>query len=204
MNEVGLALNRHRPLNGERLMQVLELRQGHSRADLLKDVHGATVRLGHASEAHTLLPHAKRMALTAALKEGDPREAVLVPGVLVDNLVVVLHALTAAEGSRPRQDGNGGRHTTCGLAKRLDAPLRFSLELLLQVAGEGAASLRGKRDTVAGKLKLRCGEQALAWAGDISKFVVVVVTAEATELVLQQVGALKLYPLAIKEHSNLG
>jgi len=204
MDGVGLALNRHGPLNGERLRQVLELRQGHSRANLLKDVHGAAVRLGHASEAHTLLPHANRMALTAALKEGDPGEAVLVPGVLVNNLMVVLHALAAAEGPRPRQDGNGGRHATCGLAKELDAPLRFPLELLLQVAGEGAASLRGKGDTVAGELKLGCGEQALAWAGDISKLVVVVVATEAAELVLQQVGALQLDPLAIKEHSNLG
>merc|ERR1712117_654571 len=96
-----------------------------------------------------------------------------------------------------------GRHATCGLAKELDAPLRFPLELLLKVAGEGAASLRRKGDTVAGKLKLGCGEQALAWAGDISKLVVVVAT-EATELVLQQVGALQLYPLAIKEYSDLG
>merc|ERR1712117_400592 len=97
-----------------------------------------------------------------------------------------------------------GRHATCGLAKELDAPLRFPLELLLKVAGEGAASLRGKGDTVAGKLKLGCGEQALAWAGDISKLVVVVVATEAAELVLQQVGALQLDPLAIKEYSDLG
>ena len=72
------------------------------------------------------------------------------------------------------------------------------------MAGKGAASLGGKGDTVAGELKLGCGEQALAWAGDISELVVVVVTTEAAELVLQQVGALKLDPLAIKEHSNLG
>ena len=50
MDGVGLALNRHGPLNGERLGQVLELRQGHSRANLLQDVHGAAVRLGHAEE----------------------------------------------------------------------------------------------------------------------------------------------------------
>ena len=50
MDGVGLALNRHGPLNGERLGQVLELRQDHPRTDLLKDVHGAAVRLGHAEE----------------------------------------------------------------------------------------------------------------------------------------------------------
>ena len=47
---VGLALNRHGPLNGERLGQVLELRQDHPRTDLLEDVHGAAVGLGHAEE----------------------------------------------------------------------------------------------------------------------------------------------------------
>merc|ERR1719229_1641734 len=92
----------------------------------------------------------------------------------------------------------GRRHATCGLAIKPDTPLRFPLELLLQVAGKGAASLGGKGDTVAGKLKLGCGEQALAWAGDISELVVVVVTTEAAELVLQQVGAFKLDPLAMK------
>jgi len=201
---VGLALNRHGPLNGERLGQVLELRQDHPRTDLLKDVHGAAVRLGHASVAHVLLPHADRVTLPTALKEGDPGEAVLIPGVLVDNVMVVLHALTTAEGLGPGQDRKGRRHATCGLAIKPDTPLRFPLELLLQVAGKGAASVGGKGDTVAGKLKLGCGEQALAWARDISELVVVVVTTEAAELVLQQVGALKLDPLAIKEHSNLG
>ena len=156
------------------------------------------------SIAHTLFPHADRMALTTALKEGDPGEAVLVPGVLVDNIVVVLQALAAAEGLRPRQDGNGRRHATYGLAKELDTPLSFPLELLLQVVGKGTASLGGKGDTVAGELKLGLGEQALARAGDISNFVVVVVTTEAAELVLQQVGAFQLDPLAIKEHTDLG
>merc|ERR1712027_142636 len=136
------------------------------------------------------------MALTTALKEGDPGEAVLIPGVLVDNIVVVLHALAATEGLGPRQDTNGRRHATCELAKELDTPLRFPHELLPQVVGKG--------DTVASELKLGRGEQALARAGDISKLVVVVVTTEAAELVLQQVGALKLDLLAIKEHSNLG
>ena len=156
------------------------------------------------SVAHVLLPHADRVTLPTALKEGDPGEAVLVPDVLIDNIVVVLHALAAAEGLGPRQDANGRRHATCGLAKELDTPLRFPHELLLHVVGKGAASLGGKGDTVASELKLRRGEQALARAGDISKLVVVVVTTEAAELVLQQVGALKLDPLAIKEHSNLG
>ena len=50
------------------------------------------------SVAHVLLPHANRVTLTAALQEGDPGEAVLIPGVLVDNVMVVLHALTTAEG----------------------------------------------------------------------------------------------------------
>ena len=47
---VGLALNGHGLLNGERLGQVLELRQDLSAADLLSDVHGAAVRLGHAED----------------------------------------------------------------------------------------------------------------------------------------------------------
>merc|ERR1719412_3063550 len=94
---VGLALNRHGPLNGERLGQVLELRQDHPRMDLLKD--------------------------------GDPGEAVLIPGVLVDNVMVVLHALTTAEGLGPGQDRKGRRHATCGLAIKPDTPLRFPLEL---------------------------------------------------------------------------
>ena len=50
MDGVGLALNRHGPLSGERLGQVLELRQDLSAADLLSDVHGAAVRLGHAED----------------------------------------------------------------------------------------------------------------------------------------------------------
>ena len=50
MDGVGLALNRHSLLRGERLRQVLELRQDLSAADLLSDVHGAAVRLGHAED----------------------------------------------------------------------------------------------------------------------------------------------------------
>ena len=52
--------------------------------------------------------------------------------------------------------------------------------------------------------------QTWAWragtcaAGDISNFVVVVVTTEAAELVLQQVGAFQLDPLPIIEHTDLG
>jgi len=42
---VGLALNGHGLLNGERLRQALKLRQDLSAADLLSDVHGAAVRL---------------------------------------------------------------------------------------------------------------------------------------------------------------
>ena len=50
MDGVGLALNRHRLLMGERLWQVHELRHDLSSSDLLKDVHGAAVRLGHAKD----------------------------------------------------------------------------------------------------------------------------------------------------------
>ena len=156
------------------------------------------------SVAHVLLPHADRVTLPTALKEGDPGEAVLIPGVLVDNVMVVLHALTTAEGLGPGQDRKGRRHATCGLAIKPDTPLRFPLELLLQVAGKGAASVGGKGDTVAGKLKLGAGEQTLARAGDITKLVVVIVSTEAAELVLHQVGSLELDPLAIKEHTDLG
>ena len=141
------------------------------------------------------------MAGGATLKDGDPGEAELVPGVLVHNLVVVLHALTT-EGLR--HDGHVGGDSTGRLAGELDASLRLPLELLLQVAGEGAARLGGQGDTVAGQLKLGLGHQTLARAGDISNFVVVVVTAETTQLVLQQVGAFQLDPLAIKEHTDLG
>jgi len=204
MDGIGLALNRHGLLMGERLWQVHELRHNLSSSDLLKDVHGAAVRLGHASEAHTLLPHADSLTGITTLNEGDPGEAVLIPGVLVNDLMVVLHALTATEGFRLRESRDVGRHTTCGLAKDLDTSLSLPLELLLHLAWEGAARLGGQRDTVAGKLKLGAGEQALAWAGDITKLVVVVVSAETTELVLHQVGSLQLDPLAIKEHTDLG
>ena len=155
-------------------------------------------------EAHTLLPHADSLAGITTLNEGDPGEAVLIPGMLVDDLMVVLHALTATEGFRPKDGGDVRRHTSCGLAKDLDTSLIFPLELLLHLAGEGTARLGGQGDTVAGELKLGFGEQALARAGDISNFVVVVVTTEAAELVLQQVGAFQLDPLAIKEHTDLG
>ena len=64
------------------------------------------------SEAHTLLPHADSLAGITTLNEGDPGEAVLIPGVLVDDLMVVLHALTATEGLRPRESGDVRRHTT--------------------------------------------------------------------------------------------
>ena len=141
------------------------------------------------------------MAGGATLKDGDPGEAELVPGVLVHNLVVVLHALPT-EGLG--HDGLVGGHSTGRLAGELDASLRLPLELLPQVAGEGAARLGGQGDTVAGQLKLGLGHQTLARAGDISNFVVVVVTAETTQLVLQQVGAFQLDPLAIKEHTDLG
>ena len=123
--------------------------------------------------------------------------------MLVDDLMVVVHALTATEGFRLRESRDVGRHTTCGLAKDLDTSLIFPLELLLHLAGEGTARLGGQGDTVAGKLKLGAGEQALARAGDITKLVVVVVSTEAAELVLHQVGSLELDPLAIKEHSDL-
>ena len=156
------------------------------------------------SVAHVLLPHADRVTLPTALKEGDPGEAVLIPGVLVDNVMVVLHALTATEGFRPRDGGDVRRHTSCGLAKDLDTSLIFPLELLLHLGGEGTARLGGKGDTVAGKLKLGAGEQTLARAGDITKLVVVIVSTEAAELVLHQVGSLELDPLAIKEHTDLG
>jgi len=204
LDGVGLAINRHGLLMGERLGQVHELRHDLSSSDLLKDVHGAAVRLGHASEAHTLLPHANWLAGITTFNKGDPGEAVLIPGVLVDDLMVVHHALTATEGFRPRDCGDVRRHTTCGLAKDLDTSLIFPLELLLYLVGEGTARLGGQGDTVAGKLKLGAGEQALAWAGDITELVVVVVSTKATELVLHQVGSLELYPLAIKEHTDLG
>ena len=97
-----------------------------------------------------------------------------------------------------------GGHSTGRLAGELDASLGLPLELLPQVAGEGAARLGGQGDTVAGQLKLGLGHQALARAGDISNFVVVVVTTETTKLVLQQVRAFQLDPLAIKEHTDLG
>jgi len=201
MDGVGLALNRQGLLDRERLGQVLELRQGLSPADLLGDVHGAAVRLRHAGEANTLLPHADRVAGRSTLKDGDPGEAELIPGVLVHDLMVVLPALTAVGLG---EDGDVRRDTTGGLARELDASLRFPLELLLQVGGEGAARLGGQGDTVASNLKLGLGQQALAGAGDISNSVVVVVTTEAAELVLQQVGAFQLDPLAIKEHTDLG
>jgi len=204
MDSVGLALDRHRLLMGERLGQAHELRHDLSSSDLLKDVHGAAVRLGHASEAHTLLPHANWLAGITTFNKGDPGEAVLIPGVLVDDLMVVHHALTATEGFRPRDCGDVRRHTTCGLAEDPDTSLIFPLELLLHLAGEGTARLGGQGDPVAGKLKLGAGEQALAWAGDITELVVVVVSTKATELVLHQVGSLELYPLAIKEHTDLG
>jgi len=204
MDSVGLALDRHRLLMGERLGQAQELRHDLSSSDLLKDVHGAAVGLGHASEAHTLLPHANWLAGITTFNKGDPGEAVLIPGVLVDDLMVVHHALTATEGFRPRDSGDVRRHTTCGLAEDLDTSLIFPLELLLYLVGEGTARLGGQGDTVAGKLKLGAGEQALAWAGDITELVVVVVSTKAAELVLHQVGSLELYPLAIKEHTDLG
>ena len=47
-------------------------------------------------------------------------------------------------------------------------------------------------------------DRSHARAGDISNFVVVVVTTEAAELVLQQVGAFQLDPLPIIEHTDLG
>ena len=50
MDGVGLALNGHGLLRGERLRQALELRQDLSTADLLSEVLGAAVRLGHAEE----------------------------------------------------------------------------------------------------------------------------------------------------------
>ena len=50
MDGVGLALNRHGLLMGERLWQRHELRHDLSSSDLLKDVHGAAVGLGHAEE----------------------------------------------------------------------------------------------------------------------------------------------------------
>ena len=50
MDSVGLALDRHRLLMGERLGQAQELRHDLSSSDLLKDVHGAAVRLGHAED----------------------------------------------------------------------------------------------------------------------------------------------------------
>ena len=50
MDSVGLALNRHGPLSRERLGQALELRQDLTAADLVSDVLGAAVGLGHAEE----------------------------------------------------------------------------------------------------------------------------------------------------------
>ena len=50
LDGVGLALNRHRLLMGDRLWQIHELKHDLSSTDLLKDVHGAAVRLGHAEE----------------------------------------------------------------------------------------------------------------------------------------------------------
>jgi len=204
MDGVGLALNRHRLLMRERLWQVHELRHDLSSSDLLKDVHSAAVRLGHAGEAHALLPHASWVADITTFNKRNSGEAVLIPGMLVDDLMVVLHALTATEGFRPRDGGDVRRHTSCGLAKDLDTSLIFPLELLLHLGGEGTARLGGKGDTVAGKLKLGAGEQTLARAGDITKLVVVIVSTEAAELVLHQVGSLELDPLAIKEHTDLG
>merc|ERR1712018_1046230 len=63
--------------------------------------------------------------------------------MLVDDLMVVLHALTATEGLRPRDGGDVRRHTSCGLAKDLDTSLIFPLELLLHLGGEGTARLGG-------------------------------------------------------------
>ena len=227
MDGVGLALNRHRLLMRERLWQVHELRHDLSSSDLLKDVHSAAVRLGHAEdkvdqffaarfqnvqsdnvnlpgEAHALLPHASWVADITTFNKRNSGEAVLIPGMLVDDLMVVLHALTATEGFRPRDGGDVRRHTSCGLAKDLDTSLIFPLELLLHLGGEGTARLGGQGDTVAGKLKLGAGEQTLARVGDITKLVVVIVSTEAAELVLHQVGSLELDPLAIKEHTDLG
>ena len=93
---------------------------------------------------------------------------------------------------------------TGGLVGELDAPLSFPLQLSPQVSREGAALFRGQGNTVAGDLQLGLGEQALTGTGDISDLLVVVVTTEATELVLQQVGTLQLDPLSIKEHTDLG
>ena len=116
--------------------------------------------------------------------------------------MVELHALSRrVEGLRLAVCGGD---PTGGLVGEPDAPLSFPLQLSPQVSREGAALFRGQGDAVAGNLQLGLGEQALTGAGNISDLLVVVVTAEATELVLQQVGTLQLDPLAIKEHADLG
>ena len=71
-------------------------------------------------EAHALLPHASWVADITTFNKRNSGEAVLIPGMLVDHLMVVLHALTATEGFRPRDGGDVRRHTSCGLAKDLD------------------------------------------------------------------------------------
>ena len=50
MDGVGLAVDGHGLLDVERLGQAPELRHDLASADLLGDVHGAAVRLGHADE----------------------------------------------------------------------------------------------------------------------------------------------------------
>ena len=157
-------------------------------------------------ESNPLLPHAHRVALALAGEEGNLREAELV--VLAHQLVhlmAVLHAprTTHAREGLVAERGKGG-NASVGKVGELDAHLSFLLELSHQVARQGAALLRGQGDTVAGHLELGAGEQALARARNITNHLVVAVTAEATELVLQQVGALHLDPLSIKEHIDLG
>merc|ERR1712223_701381 len=200
---VGPAVDGHVLHDRVGLGHVDELVHDFAAAHLLGDVLGDTVILGHAGVPHTLHPLSDRVAGGAALKHGDHGEAELPPGVPLHNLVVVPPALAAVtvEGLRPH--GKSG-DSTGGLVGELGAPLCFPLELGPHMSGEGAATLRGQGNTVAGDLQLGLGEQTLAGAGDIGNLLVVVVTTEATELVFQQVGTLHLEPLAIKEDIDLG
>merc|ERR1712117_534722 len=72
---VGLAVDGHAPHLGEGRGEVPQLGHGLAAANLLSDVLGLAVVLGHAGESNPLLPHAHRVALALAGEEGNLREA---------------------------------------------------------------------------------------------------------------------------------
>merc|ERR1712088_1079180 len=71
VSAVGLAGDGHAPLHGVPRGQVLELGHDLTTANLLRDVLGLAVRLGHAGESNPLIPLSDGVAGGLTAKEGN-------------------------------------------------------------------------------------------------------------------------------------